>query len=933
MLQQLREGTDPIGLWETAFAYIQQQVEYQLVWILRYDRANHCLQGQGGHGPNLSEPDFLRERVKLKSGDLLEQLMIQPRSLIVPNLCEEPKAGRLSSVAQKVGVQGALLFPVHRQNTCYGLIIFGSERWGILVRPEEKALLNIVLGQLAISLYEQDRQQQHKQTERPEKVILEMIQGLSQRTSQSERSQWVLESSQAYLQTTSMGIYGYEAEGRYFYPQSFSPDSTQSPTQGGTRRTGRSGARSQAQADTDSRAPRLAVQTIPKLYSALASNTSVTIGTTQSSLPTESTRTILGYCQGRSLLLAPLLSHGQLLGFLAAIQAKARLWSEEEKEFLQGAAQLLALTYPLTQVEVERDRQQQRQDLLAEVGRAVRSDRSWQQLLKDAAPQILNYFQVDRIVLMVYAADEDNFAVAFQFQREKQKKAPDYWAGLSEVDLRLLEDDIQGVALENVEDDLRLLAWRDLLLGLGVQSLTVCRTTVDLPLEGVLLLGHNTPRTWSPSDRHFLQSIAQNLGQALHQWVLQQDLEQQQRLYQTLQWGFSSIQQTTDAESLEQTVTELIGQTLQAPLATLITWKPRRPLGRFAAIACTNPAFALAEGFQVPLNDVLIEQVLGYDGVMVLSVDQLTADTRQWLTPIKLDRVMAMALRTRPEEDPLGIMLVADSFGPFWSEGLLSLVGALINQLAWVRRDLLLVQRLHKNQTRMRQLNWYKHFRFVELRRQLESAQAHLNQALQATQKNPQATPPALLQRYQQAGHGISQSLSDVLQVIRHEQWQLQFYQRSISLASFLKRALGRIDPLVKQRRLWVQIHANDSAVELAGDIVKLESVLYQVLIFGSQRSPEQGRIDIWCQLLDETTLDISLTDNGHIEASLLLELQQGRHSDALAPSSLDQPPGLVLAVCQTLLSDMGGSLEFYALEDGRTMSRLVLPFISVRSR
>lgn len=912
---------------ETALTYIQQQVQYPLVWLLRYDRAGHCLQGQGGYGPNQSQPEFLRERVVLKSGELLEQLMIQPRSLIIPNLCEDPKAGRLSVIAKQVGVQGALLFPIHYQKVCYGVFVFGSERWGILVRPEEKALLAIVLGQVAATLHELERSQQQAKQKRPDQFLLDLISGLPLRLSQADRAQLVLNTAQSFLSPTTMGLYSYEPNGRYFYPQIFSDEGNR-PRLRSTGRTGQPTLTPKTAQHTT--VDCLEVQSNPKLYQALSSNLPVTIGTTQSSLPAESTRLALSYFQGRSLLLTPLIHQGNLLGLLAAIQGEARLWSDEEKQFLQGAAQLLALTSPLEQVEAEIDRQRQRQDLLAEVGRAVRSDQDWQRLLKDAAPMVLDYFKAERLILMVYAPDAGNFAVAFQFQTEKRKELASYWPNLGDVDLRLLEEDGQGVAIENLAEDLRLIPWRNLLQDAKVQSLMVCRTTVDLPLEGVLLLGHEAPRTWSAKDRHLLQSIAQHLGQALHQWVLQQDLEQQHRLYQTLQWGFSSIQQATDVAVLEQTVTDLIGQTLQAPLATLITWKPRRPLGRFAATACTDPVFALAEGFQVPVNDALIQRVLGYDGVMVLSIDQITADTRQWLTPEPIERILAVALRTRPEEDPLGVMLVADAFHAFWPEGLLSVVGALVNQLAWFRRDLILLQRLNNSQSRMRQLNWYKHFRFVELRRQLELSQTALNHALKTSQQAPNAAPPnASLQRYQQVGHGLGQSLSDVLQIIRHEQWQLQFYQRTIALASFLKRALERIDPLVKQRRLWVQIHADDNALELAGDVVKLESVLYQVLVFACQRSPEQDRIDIWCRLLDETTLDISLTDGGHIEASLLAELQQGRHGDALAPSTLDQPPGLLLAVCQSLLSDMGGSLEFYALEDGRSMSRLVLPFVS----
>ena len=896
---------------ETALTYLQSQVDYRVVWLLLYDRASHSIVGQGGRSPELGKQNFLRERLVLKSGSLLEQIVLQQRVLIIPNLCEEPKAGPLMQIAQAAGIQGGLLFPIHHHDIFYGLVLLGSERWGILARSEEKALLSILLGQLATSFHDLEQNQQQEGQKRPDKPLLEVIQALPLRTTLQERIDLVLETAHGFLEPTQMGLYWYEPEGRYFWGRAFSSKS----------RTSRKRA-------SDPKDDRLTVQTYPKFYQALTSNPLMTVGTAQSSLPADATQALLGQFQGRSLLATPLSSPGQLLGFLVAVSGDARIWTEDEKQFLLGSAQLLALVSPLDTIEQEIAVHRQSQGLIAEVSHAVRSDQDWNHMLTTVAPQILEYFQVERLVLMVYDDEVENFAVAFQHQTGKRKGLPDYWPGLSDIDKRLLDTAHQGIALDSIQDDLRLLGWRDLLLTGEIQSLMVSRTTVALPLEGVLVLGHETPRTWSIAELNLLRALAQHLGQAMHQWVLQQDLDQQNRLYQTLQWGLTTMQQMTEVEALDQAVTQFLGQTLQAPLATLVTWKPRRPTGKLTAIACTNPAFQLQETLQIPVTDVLIQQVLGYDGVLQLSIDQLTADTCQWLSA-PLDRLVAVALRTSPEDEPLGILIVADAAGSYWSAGSLSVVGALANQWAWSRRDLTLIQRLNNSQSRLRQLNWYKHYRFIELRRLMETAQGHLNQGLQASQTaTPAATSAAISQRYQQANSTLGQALSEVLQIIRHEQWQLQFYNRQVPLASFLKRALSRIDPLVKQRRLWVQIHTDETLLALAGDVIKLESVLYQVLVFACHRSPEQGRIDLWCRLLDQTTLDLSVTDGGSLEPYLLQELQEGRHGDALAPSTLDQPPGLLLAVCQSLLGDMGGQLEFYSLEDGRTMSRLVLPFV-----
>ena len=64
----------------------------------------------------------------------------------------------------------------------------------------------------------------------------------------------------------------------------------------------------------------------------------------------------------------------------------------------------------------------------------------------------------------------------------------------------------------------------------------------------------------------------------------------------------------------------------------------------------------------------------------------------------------------------------------------------------------------------------------------------------------------------------------------------------------------------------------------------------------------------------------------GEIDPSLLMEMHEGRSPDILLPSVLDQPPGLHLAICQSLMHEAGGDLSIYKLEDNRILSRLILP-------
>jgi hypothetical protein len=74
------------------------------------------------------------------------------------------------------------------------------------------------------------------------------------------------------------------------------------------------------------------------------------------------------------------------------------------------------------------------------------------------------------------------------------------------------------------------------------------------------------------------------------------------------------------------------------------------------------------------------------------------------------------------------------------------------------------------------------------------------------------------------------------------------------------------------------------------------------------------------------TSLELSITHNGVIEAELLTDLHENLLKDVLASSNLNQPPALHLIICQNLMQELGGELNFYQLPDNRVVSRLLLP-------
>ncbi|HEY9907636.1 MAG TPA: diguanylate cyclase, partial [Thermosynechococcaceae cyanobacterium] len=220
----------------------------------------------------------------------------------------------------------------------------------------------------------------------------------------------------------------------------------------------------------------------------------------------------------------------------------------------------------------------------------------------------------------------------------------------------------------------------------------------------------------------------------------------------------------------------------------------------------------------------------------------------------------------------------------------------------------------------LERLNWYKHRRLEETYRSLSLNLRRLNDL--GNLKDALAGT-----RQQQIVRQLNEAIVPLAQLIQEEQWRLRVYSQSIPVISLLKRGLERVDAHLKQRQLWSQVH-NETNLTVVGDVNKIELVLYEVLLSACQRSVTGGRIDLWCRPIDPRWLEVSITDNGKIDPRLLSDLEAGR-ADLLVPSTLDQPPGLHLIICQSLMKEIGGEFSLYRLEDDRIVSRLVLPLAS----
>jgi GAF domain-containing protein len=901
-LQALREEGTEAGLIRVTLEYLKSELQYALVWLGVYNRASHQLLGKGGSCSS-EDQSFFKRRFTVQPGDLLEQVLVQRRPIEIPNLQEEARAGDWSIAAQKFNIQGTVILPIHHKSTSFGVVLLGSALWGTSPHAEEKTRLSMILGELAKSLYLLEADQQRQPIKHLDEPLLNLLPKLRSLPNLKKRLEAIVDETHRVITPYRTNIYWYEPKRRYFWKRL------------GNRGTGFT-------ARDEKQALEISVQEVIGFYYAMGADQLIWVDESEDLLRTDQTGQLMQMIQARSLIAAPIIYQGELLGFLAVEGNKARLWTEEEKNFVRGVAHLAGLTAPLERMEETIQQVKLDQSLTAEVARALYSEEDWLSSLKKCTEQLCQRFKAERFLVLLYSKDLKKFEIFYQNQPPGKRRAlPTVLEVLDPVDWQMLERNLEAIAIEDLEEDLKLMAWRKMFLEFGMRSLLVCSTSVGKPLEALVVIGHDETRSWSHVERDLHRTVSQQVGLLTHQIQLQRQTDQLQKNYQAIQWGLTALQQTQNLERLEQVAAQQIATILQAPLVALLTWQPGQTSARIvASVVKHQQQFGLIPDLVIPIEtEPLIQAALQAEGVISLGHDDISPETRHWLSGSEMGQALAITLRTAPDHEPTGIVLVGDRQNHTWTENQLNVLSILASQLAWCRRNLALNQSLVAQKGTLEQLNWYKQRRLEEVYRILGMGVRRLNEL------PPSQQDMASSLRYPQILRHLGNTLSAMTPLLKYEQWQFHEHQATISLASLLKQALERVDVVFKQRQLWLQVH-NEANLNLGGDIAKIEFVLHEILTLACARSPVGGRLDIWCRQKDENFLDLSVTDQGRLEPLFVEALQAGRSADLLLPSLLDHPPGLHLTICQALMQRTGGEFNLYIMEDDRILSSLLIP-------
>ncbi|BAZ52388.1 putative GAF sensor protein [Nostoc sp. NIES-4103] len=933
VLQSLREEDDVEVLIKTTISYVQQQFDYNLIWIALYDRLKHTLFGKGGIIPD-GDTRLLYKRFVLNSGDLLEQVVIEQRPLGIADLQTETRAAEWLEVGKKFNIQGTVFLPIRYKDWCLGVLLLGSDRWGYLLSGEAKARLMMVLGELGAVLYQHEIDLQQKQTKRPDEPLLQLLENLRTLNNLDQRLKAVVETTHQFISPNRTNIYWFERQGRYFWCRMSNQ----------LVNMGRDSSNQQPAAG-------ITVQELSEFYYALAVNQIVWIGDARSSLKSHFTGKLLQRLRVRSLLAAPIMWQNDLLGFLAVEGNEPRIWTEADKNFVLGAAGLISLVAPTDSMESTIQQIQDDSHLTSQVAQAIYSQQNLQETLQNCATKVLARLAATRFLILQYHPEQNSYQVVYQSQPQNRRPLTFVFNVLKEIDVQLLKSAKTTVEVENLNEDLRFVNWRPPLLENGVRSLLICNCTQGHAPTTLLVLAHENYRTWTTLEKELLWIVSQQIGVIVRQWQLHTDTQYQQKFLSSIQKCLSLLEPAQSEKiapkHLERTVLEQIAYVLDCPLTLLLSWSPGEANAEIIPGVIADSKFGVSINASVSIqSEALIQWALAQDNYLSLNVDDLPPETKKWLNGAGIGQILVMALRTAADYEPTGVVLIADRRERQWSQQSLNATETLVTQLAWSRRHQQIIQLLESTTQELQQLNWYKHRRLQEIQRTTTLVLGQINDLGIPTNELTQT-------RYQLLLRQLDHTTASMSGLVKLEQWHLHKSWETMPVASFLKRSLERVETLFKQHRLWVGVHglgqsigeqdaANSgslvkgiqtsdypSSMAIAGDIVKFELVLHELLLAACERSQSGSRIDIWCRRLDERLLELSITDNGIIEPQLLAALNDNTPKDLLAPCHLNQPPGLHLLICQNLMQQWGGELHFYQLPDNRVVSRLLLPLAS----
>ncbi|MBZ8179501.1 GAF domain-containing protein [Oscillatoria salina] len=893
VLQILREEDNASVLIETTLDYLSAEFDYRLIWIGLYDRLEHRLVGKGGKAPN-GETSFLKKNFLLTPGDLLEQVVIQQRPVSVSDLREETRAGEWRRAALQFEVEGALLFPLRCKDRCFGLVLLGSHLWGVSPAPGERAELSLLFGSLATALYQIELEWQRSATKRPDQTFFQLFDELQQKLTLSKRLETIVNLTQQFIIPTRTNIYWYSPQRRYFWHRVTNQQMIRGVS------------------DLRNSAPGITVAEAEDFYQMLVADRLVAIGSGRSPLRAESTGQLLSRLHARSLLAAPIIVQDELAGFLAVEDQEARIWEGAEKNYVRAVAQIAALVAGNEDLETRFEQSRSNTNLVAQVAEVLASNTDAKNALSTVGQLVCKRFEVPGF-LVLNADRDDTYTLLYQYPSLNQRSLTIPIPILEDEEWQQMKPDGGLIAIENLEESEHFSNWSKALSQLGARSLLL-HPIQNGDAKGMLLITHNAPRTWNSTERLLATVVAGQIGWLLKLVKLKNNTIALSSQQQTLQTGLTQLWEANS----DRVWLEYLANLLTAPFALLLSWqKVSKPQGKITASVGALPS---VDNLTIAVEgDPLLQAALASSNFYDCSLAGLNPISKKWLNYPQQAKAYLFPVRTYFHETAMGMFVFAFPDGSQFPTHLGEIATILMRQFAWYRRNQQQTATFLKGRRDNQTLNWYKH-RCLEFLHQAVANWLALSETEPQGNKIEIGGQSLQQTRQQQKLRELEDIEATLTSVIAEEDWQLKGSLGVVSVPSLLKRSLRLVETSYQKRNLLTRIH-NAGGLTVYSDRFKLECVLFELLLVAQSRAPEGSEIEFWCRTLP-----------AHIEVLLVetWEVQPTNKSAAKLPWEIPAdsftPTNINLKVCQRIIQALGSKLRFHKLQDGRYLTRLILP-------
>lgn len=168
----------------------------------------------------------------------------------------------------------------------------------------------------------------------------------------------------------------------------------------------------------------------------------------------------------------------------------------------------------------------------------------------------------------------------------------------------------------------------------------------------------------------------------------------------------------------------------------------------------------------------------------------------------------------------------------------------------------------------------------------------------------------------------MSKLINDLLEVSRVLTGRIRMDLQPVDLTHVIRNAAETVGPLVKQHQHELILHGCEHPMWVSADAIRLEEVFVNLLNNAAKYTPDQGRIEVWCERPREmNTAQVRVRDNGvGVEAELLSSIfdlfTQADRSLVRSQGGL----GVGLSLAHRLMELHGGALEVKSPPDGQTV-------------